>query len=366
MNDSFQEFKKEITYPKRSSGKVLRERGIDPSKISNERDLASLSVGESLKVEIRIDPLMGTYSTYSSLISAERAKRPFVLTTSPANSPAADCIFCKPKLYGAVSPPFIEHQNGAVSYPNTFPSVVPHYVTIITESHTTDIGNLTYEDFQNYLTSGKDIANMFAKDFSNKGLEGMTDFINFGAEAGGSQPHPHAQRQGIFELTRAIEDSEVSACKQRSKDLGRDVFDWHFDNVRKSELFVYENENVFVSVPFAPRFTHQVDIIIKDENVRNYLDINEEQTNSVATAVKKTISALRNLRYKVEDELVSSPIEQMNIICHQTRFNSSSPYRMHWHICPRGPKIGGLELSGMQGISVYPETTAEAVRNLFN
>jgi galactose-1-phosphate uridylyltransferase len=360
MEDVLNKFRKIVKYTQRISGEEASKLGINPEKLSKKEEI----IPESkvvFSVEMRTDPLLGEYSDYTSLISEERANRPGLPNNQKRTEENKDCIFCKPKSYYALSVPAVNHREvDVISVPNRFPSIIPHYVTIFSNKHKTDLAEIDFDDMFNYLRSGKDLA----MEFASQGLEGMIDYINWGVDAGGTQPHAHSQRQGIYAGTRGEADKEIKAIENRAIDLGMNPFDWYMSKVRDSGLFVFEDKEIFISAPFAPKFNNQIDIVTK--NSKNYLDMDEKTMFAIAGGMALVLSTMRRFSYEHNGEVIPAEITNINVVNHQTRFaHSSQNYRMHWHIYPRMSRIGGTELQGFYGISLYPEETARALRNVF-
>jgi len=302
---------------------------------------------QTRNVEIRSDPLFGLHST---LICCERAQRGGVFKqTEPIKmKPKEECIFCKEGGLYTKTPDernfhFATEPNPGyelISFPNLFPFSIPHTVTVISDS----IDEL-------------------------EGITGMFDFINWGPDAGASIDHPHAQRGGLVDLMRTSIDKEIDKCEEIKRATREDYFGDYLDIVRatkdeKDSLYCFENDTVLVSCPFAPRFSDQVDIVYKKQ-VNNILDLRVNERDDIGDAMVKVLHALGSLDKLPEDKMRRN-VTNLNVALHQARFGDKRDYyRIHWHVTPRMTKIGSLEaLYGAYVVDVFPETTAENIREL--
>ena len=238
---------------------------MDPQTPSQPQLNELLQSMSDKEIEIRIDPLLGDYSLHTTLISEERAKRPIVIKPredAPVDS--SSCDFCKPRIYLETAVPKIHHgDQQIVTAPNLFPYISPHFVTMLTNEHKPNLEDLTEEDIATYPFTGIELAHRLQEE----GCDGMWDFINWGAVAGGSQPHPHSQRGGLYKLMRTLMDRESGVLRDRKNELnGEDPFEVYTRLARNSPLLVYEDDDVFVFAPYAPRFTDQVDVFTKKKD----------------------------------------------------------------------------------------------------
>lgn len=312
-------------------------------------------------IEIRIDPLFEQYSLHSTSISEARANRPENFSSNGhSNEPEEDpdCIFCPQKVFKVTPEPRIIHgdlttvdnTHNIITVPNLYPFSVPHYVTIFS-THKPNLKALTYIDMINYLESSYFLAREMK---GKKGVYGMWDIINWGAAAAASQSHPHAQRGGIRKLMVVKADKESDAIERLIKEKGTDQFEEYLRKVRDSPYFIFENDLLQISAPFAPKFPDQVDIICK-KPFRNIVDIESKQErDNIASTMLGVFHALKEKR----------GVTDLNLIMHQERFNVESHYRLHWHVYPRNKnKLGGLEVGdSINVVHVYPEKTAEALK----
>lgn len=282
------------------------------------------------------------------------------------------CPFCYPNLEKVTPKPRKMHNNcltiedpefklakmpesTVISVPNLYPFTVPHWVTIFAK-HKPDLRELNFQDIFNYIESGYEIAKEIT---SIEGVDGMWDIINWGPDAAASQPHPHAQRGGIATMMITEIDREIEKCTDAKKYLMDDPFEHYMNRIRQSPLFGFENEYILVHAPFAPKFPHSIDIICK-KKIGNILELNDYDRKIIAHSMLGVFHLLYN-RCGVRD---------LNVVTHQTRFNSKndSNYHLHWHFMPRNlNKLGGVEINLSNFVvAVFPEKTAEEIRKHYH
>lgn len=351
--EQFGEFSEIVRYKKRVKGATLAALGWDPEETSPSQLERLFDLIEDKEIEIRIDPLLANRSLHTTLISEERAKRPIkIKPKEEVPSDRSSCDFCKPRIYLETPVPKIHHgRQQIVTVPNLFPFISPHYVTVFSDEHKPNLEDLTERDIAIHLSTGKELAYKIREE----GYDGMWDFINWGATAGGSQPHAHSQRGGLYKLMRSLMDKESEALNERKRELkGKDPFEVYMELARDSPLLIQEDDNVFIFAPFAPRFTDQVDIFTKKRNGRpipNYLELEEDDILSISRGMVKALKKLGTKR----------GITDFNVETHQARFRGDDNYRMHWHVYPRKSLIAGMELNDIYIVSAYPEHTARAL-----
>lgn len=310
-------------------------------------------------LSLRLDPLFGKYSPHSTSISEDRANRPENIKHVRKETKKEGCIFCVPNIYEVTPEPRIDHSRDGlftlegkpvISVPNLYPFSQDHYVTVFAD-HKPDMIDLCKEDLINYIETSF----YFANKFRAEKFEGMWDIVNWGAAAGASQPHPHAQR-GVLEgkLNSIITLEQVSLSK-RAKDIGKDPFEVYMSKVRDSPYFVFENDFLFICAPYAPKFPDQVDIISK-QGFNTLLDTGWDYRKGLASSMLGVFHALSMKR----------GVSDFNLTLHQNFFEVKDNYRLHWHVYPRNKNnLGGMEINNSYVVSVFPQVTAKALREHF-
>ncbi|MDP2908393.1 MAG: hypothetical protein Q8N77_01165 [Nanoarchaeota archaeon] len=334
----------------------------DPFKEFETVKSISLNTQEGSKnsiISLRLDPLFGKYSPHSASISEERAKRPENIKHVRKETKQEGCIFCEPKIYEVTPSPRIDHSREGMytpkgkpilSVPNLYPFSPDHYVTVFAD-HKPDIIDLLKEDLVNYIET----AFYFANKFRAEKAEGMWDFINWGASAGASQPHPHAQRGTLEKQLNSMITLEQVSLAKRAKDISKDPFEIYMSKVRESPYFIFENDFLFICAPFAPKFADQVDIISK-KGFNTLLDTSWDYRRGLAESMIGVFHALGNKR----------GVDDFNLTLHQNFFEVKDFYRLHWHVYPRNKSnLGGMELNNSYVVGVFPQVTAKALREHF-
>ncbi|MEK6879610.1 MAG: hypothetical protein AABY22_08385 [Nanoarchaeota archaeon] len=320
---------------------------------------------ESL-IRHRREPLFGDYPEplWISTLSEIRMYRPENIgRQEPSISPKEECVFCNPLINKRTPFPKITHRihDGndlgiPISFPNLYPFSKEHKVLVFAD-HFQTINDVSYRDLQHFFNGTCEIG----QELKNKIYRGMWAIINFGKEAGASQSHPHAQIGNKIGMWGYDEDKEIRAIDYIFKhNHGQDPFLEYMKRMRDTSHFIYENDKVFILTPFAPKFSDQVDIILKDP-VRNVTELFGEGQRYSDYERQVTIDSILGVFHALYQK---RNVQDLNVIIHQTDFNSNgSPYRLHFHIMPRKYKLGGLEIAqGMHVISIDPTVTAKAVR----
>jgi len=321
----------------------------------------------SSRVRIRKEPLFkdAPIPPHISSLSEMRMYRPEHLSyiKSEPTSPE-DCVFC-PHLVNTNTPePRIVHGNlrtisgkEILSMPNLYPFSGNHYVTVFGD-HYQDIGEVGYSDLENFFFSTCEIGNELRK----KGSKGMWGLINFGREAGASQSHPHAQSGKKPRMPGTLEDREMFAVDYIAYTKNLDPFEEYIKIMRDSPYVIFENDHVFITAPFAPKFPDQVDIIPK-QRIRNVVELednkDDESKKLLIGSILGVFHALRKRR----------GVTDLNVVIHQNNFDpNGSHYRLHFHIMPRNKnRLGGLEVGfGMNVVGVDPTLTAKEIREHYN
>ncbi len=339
------------------SAEQIRALDID-SEDKYERFLIEYGVSDEVgkaEIEIRADPLLGEHTSFSSLISQERANKPLNIKTGTTSDKTLkerieNCDFCSHRRYTETALPWIKHLidgKEILSVSNLCPFISPHYVTIFSEQHKIEISELEKEDVRIYLITGREIA----EKLKQGGYHGMWDFINWGKLAGMSQEHPHAQRGALYKIIKTQADKEFDSLKKRAKDTGAKSVSHYLEEYigsflsRESQYFMGGEKYAVAYTAFAPKFSGQVDIMLKRKGASNYSNLTDEEIDEVSGLI---INVLHRLAKKRN-------MKNFNLITHQSRFDNDGEYRMHFHVYPRDAAIAGMELEDLPVVSAYPE-----------
>jgi UDPglucose--hexose-1-phosphate uridylyltransferase len=315
--------------------------------IDFQKDLLELELylNESIVkrvIEVRKDPL----SLNTTSLSPERANRPKKFSKE-------GCVFCPPLIYQITASPRIIHQDGSITIPNSFPFLKPHHVTIF-PYHKSKIEELDEKDLYAWIETGYEMATIYKK----LNVRLMWDFINFGRNAGASIEHPHAQRGGVTKSIKTEADKEISNLKRKMKNLNENPFEYLFKKYKENDLFVFEDDVLFINTPFAPKLPNEVMITYKPEITELTKLKSNADKNKIAFAINKVLHIL-NKELNVTD---------FNIVSHYAPFklDCQKYFKIHWHIYPRNlNNLAGMEMNGHYVVDVFPEYTASILRKNF-
>ena len=198
-----------------------------------------------------------------------------------------------------------------------------------------------------------------------KGLKGKVNGVhwgmNFGPKAGASIDHAHIQIGGIPTGAIGQADKEIDICDNCSEDImGRLIEAIKKD---KNDLIIRDLDGVLIYTPFAPKVSHQVNIVCEDL-LPNLISSTKRQREKISEAIFLILKGLANLKVEGEKkELVSASINNVNILTKQTRFdNLQSRYRLNFEILPRETTFGFSELSGFYVCDKFPDYTADRLK----
>jgi len=329
------------------------------TEVISVKDLGDSKLELTSRIKRRTEPLFGSFNLapYSTCLSELRTHRPEKIGEVPQIiSDQSKCTFCPERVEKDTPEPRIHHDlttpagRKVISFPNLYPFTQTHLVTVFAD-HKPDIIDLTYKDMVNYFASMYEIAERFKA----RGAKRMWSFINWGVTAGASQSHPHAQHGTGFGIEGSLEDRERIAIESIATN-GTDPFEDYMAHMRNSQLFIFENDCVFITAPYAPRFPDQVDVICKHPAM-NILETQEYR----GIMIRSMLGLFHMLRVK-------RGVTDLNLVWHQAGFDHDrSKYRLHAHITPRNKnRIAGREIDGFYVIPVDPEKTASEGREWYS
>lgn len=337
------------------------------------------------EIRWRIQPL---FEQYTTLIARERGKRPFKfkeeekkrqsecsidLTLWNAGDEELKKEWAKPHYYEKGAPPATSWR----AITNLYPFLAPLW-WIFLPNHCENLNMITREDIQvgidyafklmHVLRGNTELIEVDQPEVLAKTLKGIKDKVNgvhwgmnFGPKAGASIDHAHIQIGGIPAGTVGDADREIKICDSYDEDVMGKLIE--AIKKEKKELVVKDDlPGVLIYTPFAPKVSHQVNIIC--EEISNLIYSTEQQRKYISEALYLTLKGLANLKVEGENKkLVSAHINNVNIIVKQTRFDARrSNYRLNFEIIPRETAFGFSELSGFYVCDKAPEKTAEKLK----
>ena len=121
------------------------------------------------------------------------------------------------------------------------------------------------------------------------------------------------------------------------------------------ELKILENEDFLSFVPYAAKFSYEINIVTK-KNTADFADFTRAEILSLADILKKSLTALLAVLPKTNYNLCfySSPKDKGDL---------NGSYSFWMQIIPRSGRVAGCEFStGMFTCSVYPEDASRELR----
>lgn len=333
------------------SGKMLR----NSAQWTVFMDLRVGGEMKNIPIECRVDPFFPTHGT---IISRERAKRPMKKTERIRHTEAElqkEKEACKFEPHNAHCTPQPQEHHEELSYegycPVSFDNISPfaldHRVNCYAPHEKKYPEMLMSRDFENYLA----ISIKNARAILKKGYSAMFSFINIGLAAGGTQPHPHSQ-EGIRLLERSsLESRERMFFSLLENDVD-DPFHHYFQYSLKQGLCCLETSEIFMTTPYAPRFPDQIDLYVKPA-CANFIHLKGPTCHHLAKGLYHAVQFLSTQRN----------VDDFNIVAHLDSLESSSGYRLHFHILPRNLNIfASFESDGLYVVDRFPEETASSFR----
>ena len=313
---------------------------------------------KNIPIECRVDPFFPTHAT---VISEERAKRPMRkvirVRDIKADQEEKERCFFEPHNAHLTPQPQEQHEELAfddycpVSFDNICPFAVEHRVNCYAPHERKYPELLRCRDFENYLS----ISVKNARTILKKGYSEMFSFINIGLAAGGTQAHPHSQDGIRFFEGSSLESRERMFFSLLENDVD-DPFKHYFQYLQKQSLKCLETEEIFMTAPYAPRFPDQVDLYVKPA-CANFIRLQGPTRHHLAKGLYHAVQFLTKKR----------EVTDLNIVAHMDSLESSSGYRLHFHILPRNKNIfASLESEGIYVVDTYPEETAREFREHYS
>jgi len=330
--------------------------------------------------ELRREPIVGRWV----IVDTEHPSKPAEFEYEPSIFKEGVCPFC----YGneSMTPPEIE----AIRHPDTSPNssgwqvrvvankfpalqiegdlvrsgigvydmstgVGAHEVVIETPYHHKDISELQQSEIENFLTMYCRRAQDLSKD---KRFKYILIFKNYGAAAGASLEHAHAQIIALPMVPKNVQE-ELKGAQGYFEFRERCIFcDIIRQEMSDNSRLVAENDGFVSFCPFVSRFPFEIWIVPKRHN-SFFCKIGYSDVVSLAAILKDNIARIKKL----------FPNVSYNFLIHSSPINGlDSEYEWyHWHIefIPRLTRVAGFEWgSGFYAVSTPPEASAQFLREV--
>ncbi|MGM0606793.1 MAG: galactose-1-phosphate uridylyltransferase [Candidatus Muiribacteriota bacterium] len=191
----------------------------------------------------------------------------------------------------------------------------------------------------------------------DKNLKYVLFFKNYGASAGASLSHSHAQLVATPVVPKIVMN-ELLFSKKYFNYKERCLFcDLINQEKKDKERLITFNQDFYAFVPYAPRFPFETWILPELHN-SSFGNIKNCELKNLAVIIKECINRLE----KVFKNL------PFNFVIHTAPFENNCGDYYHWHIeiMPRLTKVAGFEWgSGFYVNETSPEKAAGILREAF-
>ncbi len=225
-----------------------------------------------------------------------------------------------------------------------WPSLGKHEVIVDTPNHYSE---LEEEPSRQITLAFK----MFEKRLKVLGMDYEYALLikNRGDLGGASLMHSHTQILAFNYIPQVLEE-ELVCAEEYYTETGKDPFEEILETESQSKRFVYENPEILVISPFAPRADYQVSFISKRKRF--------PKPSYIADAFKTVVTSM--------DSILGKGFPY-NFYVHYPPFHEEyyvDFYRWNLQLIPRVQTWAGFELgTGDSIITVTPEDWAKALRN---
>lgn len=327
------------------------------------------------------------FEQYTSLLAEERGKRPFKFKEEEKKRQSECSIdiyrnsredrdrkeWAKPYFYEKGSRDAMRWR----AITNLYPFLAPLW-WIFLPNHCENLNMISREDMRVAIEYAFNLMGVLQGDRQkveidqakvlDETMQGLKEKVNgvhwgmnFGPKAGASIDHAHIQIGGIPTGAIGQADKEIDICDNSGEDImGRLIKAIKRD---KNELIIRDLNGVVIYTPFAPKVSHQVNIISEDF-LPNLISSSEKQREKISEAIFLALKGIANMKIEGEKgKLVSARINNVNVLVKQTRFdNLQSRYRLNFEILPRETTFGFSELSGFYVYDKFPKYTADRLK----
>ncbi len=303
--------------------------------------------------QLRQDPIAG----YWVALAKDRSKRPFDFHRAPVQTKAGTiCPFC-PGNEGLTPPELLSYPCAEGTgwrlraFANKYPAIDAHEVIVESPEHRSSFGELPKSAAVDLLSAVRDRMLALKEDPQ---LEYIQFFKNNGPGSGASLSHPHSQLMALPVVPGQVQ-LELDGSLQHYEEHGRCIFCDLIDlECGQRERVIFENEQVIVVAPYAPRFGFETWVIPRAHH--SHFELTAE---GLLRAVGE---ALHRIARRLEAVLDFPPY---NFLLHTAPVQEPAMEYYHWHIeiLPRMSGVGGYEFgTGCYINAILPEEAAGVLR----
>ena len=235
--------------------------------------------------EFRYNPLIDDWT----IVNGKRNKRP--------DMPKDYCAFCPgsgkvPDSYDVLRysndwPSMSDNPAEPDPVSNAFFKTAESYgkceVILYSDQHKANLRDLSQDHLEKLVKLWQ---NRFAEISQDEKIKYILTFENRGEEVGTTQPHPHGQLYAYGFLPKRIR-IELDNSKEYFNNNGIGLLQKLRDEeVAFSQRVIYENKHFVAFIPFFTDWPYMLYVLPKANNVRNFLDFDEEMISSLASLLK--------------------------------------------------------------------------------
>ncbi|MFA5317948.1 MAG: galactose-1-phosphate uridylyltransferase [Patescibacteria group bacterium] len=303
-----------------------------------------------MKSELRKDYLLNKYV----IITPGRAKRPRDISEQTVLHRDKKCVFCP----GNIEKKLIvdkccgENKSPITAIKNKFPAVTlnnkkaygEQEVIIETAKHGVELGELSIEEIGNVLRMHQKRTAALSK---IKKIDYILVFKNNGSKAGASITHAHSQVFATDIIPPDVQE-EMTAAEHYHTKHKRNAYADIIKKESKSKRKIFKDKFASAFCPYASQYHYEA-WLFPNRFIDNITELNDEEINSFAKALKLILSKLNSIDVSY------------NFFMHQVISNPNQYFYIK--IQPRDSVWAGVELgSGIVINSVSPEEAAKFYR----
>jgi UDPglucose--hexose-1-phosphate uridylyltransferase len=255
-----------------------------------------------------------------------------------------------PNMFPAFTPPKTPSDAQSIMHSDSLGCAIGHHEVLVeTPCHSDHPSEAPLPQLVNVVNAYKDRLSEIS---TEPYVQYVQIFRNQGLEAGASLSHPHSQIIAT-PFVPTIPKEEMVAGKTYLDQHGTCIFCDLAKQERQTERHVLDNDHFEVFAPYASVNPMEFWIVPKRHAI-NILDLNREETETLAQTLQTTLKALK--------VLVNDPPYNFGI---HLSINKDTQEYYHWHleVYPHLAIWAGFEKStGMYINTVTPETAAQELR----
>lgn len=286
-----------------------------------------------------------------AFVAEGRNDRPYDYNAEVADTSSEACPFCPQNGHLREKVLCVNANRRVMALNNLHPFFDTNYgrheVIVDTNIHDERFINFNLENITEAL---KMLRSRYIDMAGEEGIKYVQVFKNNGRKAGASLRHSHWQMCSLRLVpprVEAIYSNADAFYRENGKSYWQNELETH------EELLIYHNDAFAAMVPYAPRFSHQVDIVPLADKI-TFDKTSDADLYELAKILKASLLALEDL---------CSPDFNILIINPPLGYNGKAG--MLIQILPRFGQLAGFEqATGINVISFAPEESARRLREL--